>query len=84
VPEIRQAKGCVECGQSGFSGRTTIAELLVVDAEIQRLVLSTAPDAEIDMAARERGMVGMYQAGAAKVWRGETTVEELLRATRME
>ena len=84
VPEIRQAKGCVECGESGFSGRTTIAELLVVDAEIQRLMLSTAPDAQIDSVGRERGMIGMYQAGAAKVWRGETTVEEVLRATRME
>jgi general secretion pathway protein E len=40
-------------------------------------------DAEIDAAARAGGMTSMYASGAYKVWRGETTVEEVLRATRM-
>src|SRR5262249_37512228 len=82
-PDIRQRRGCAECRGSGFSGRTTIAELLLVDADIHRLILSATSDAEIDRVARERGMVNMYETGAAKVWRGETTVEEVLRATRM-
>jgi general secretion pathway protein E len=81
--DIRQPGGCSQCGGTGFAGRSTIAELLFVDAEIHRLVLSSASDAEIDAAARERGMISMYANGAHKVWRGETTVEEVLRATRM-
>jgi general secretion pathway protein E len=81
--DIRQPRGCAQCGGTGFSGRSTIAELLPVDAEIHRLVLAAASDAQIDAAARERGMASMYANGAGKVWRGETTVEELLRATRM-
>jgi general secretion pathway protein E len=81
-PDIRQRRGCAECG-SGFSGRTTIAEVLLIDADIHRLILSATSDAEIDRVARERGMINMYETGAAKVWRGETTVEEVLRATRM-
>jgi general secretion pathway protein E len=79
---IRQAKGCTACGNSGFAGRTTIAELLPVAPEIQQLVLSGASDTQIEDAARAGGMQSMYEAGLAKVWKGETTIEEVLRATR--
>ncbi len=81
--DIRQPRGCDRCGGTGFSGRSTIAELLLVDAEIHRLVLAGASDSDIDASARARGMTNMYANGAMKVWRGETTVEEVLRATRM-
>lgn len=82
-PDIRQPRGCVECSGTGYSWRTTIAELLLVNTDIHRLILSATPDARIDEAAREKGMTSMYASGARKVWRGETTVEEVLRATRM-
>jgi general secretion pathway protein E len=82
-PDIRQARGCVECGHTGFSGRSTIAELLPIDTEIQSLVLATAADAQINTVARDHGMITMYESGIAKVWRGQTTLEEVLRATRM-
>lgn len=83
APEIRRAVGCSECGGVGFSGRSTIAELLLVDDDFHHLILSKASDSQINQAARARGMVTMYEMGAAKVWRGETTIEEVLRATRM-
>ncbi len=82
-PRIRRPRGCAECGQSGFSGRTTIAELLLVDAGIHRMILERSSDAEIERAARSGGMSTMYESGIAKVWRGETTIEEVLQATRM-
>jgi general secretion pathway protein E len=80
---IRQARGCDHCNQTGFSGRSTIAEILLVNTDVQRLILSTQSDADIEQTARQHGMVSMYETGAAKVWRGETTIEEVLRATRM-
>src|SRR5262245_22832981 len=83
APTIRRARGCVECGHSGFSGRTTIAELLLIDAGIHRMILGSSSDAEIESAARSGGMSTMYESGIAKVWRGETTIEEVLQATRM-
>jgi general secretion pathway protein E len=82
APELRQAKGCAECGHSGYAGRTTIAEFLVVDPALQRLMTSTAADAELQEAATAAGMQSLYASGAAKVWTGETTIEEVLRATR--
>jgi general secretion pathway protein E len=81
--DIRQPRGCSRCGGTGFAGRSTIAELLLVDTEVHRLVLAGASDSDIDASGRARGMTSMYASGAHKVWRGETTVEEVLRATRM-
>jgi general secretion pathway protein E len=81
--DIRQPLGCAECGSVGFSGRSTIAEMLLVDDACQSLILSKASDAAIERAARERGMLTMHEMGVRKVWRGETTIDEVLRATRM-
>lgn len=83
APRILRPRGCPECGQSGFSGRTTIGEILLIDAEVHRMILERVSDAEIERAARARGMTVMYETGITKVWRGETTIEEVLQATRM-
>jgi general secretion pathway protein E len=83
TPRIREARGCADCGQFGYSGRTTVAELLIVDTELQRLVVTTAADADLERTARAAGMRSMYEIGLAKVWAGETTLEEVLQATRM-
>ena len=82
-PNIRQACGCPECDGAGFSGRSTIAEVLLIDNEFHGLILSNASDDQVNKAARARGMLSMYEMGAAKIWRGETTIDEVLRATRM-
>ena len=83
APRILRPRGCPDCGQSGFSGRTTIGELLLIDADIHRMILERTSDAEIERAARAGGMNIMYESGLAKVWRGETTIEEVLQVTRM-
>jgi general secretion pathway protein E len=82
-PTILEARGCAECAGVGFSGRSTIAEILLVDSGFQNLILSNASDDQISKAARARGMLSMYETGAIRVWRGETTIDEVLRATRM-
>jgi general secretion pathway protein E len=81
-PDIRQAKGCTRCNETGFAGRTTVAEILPVDAEIQRLMSARAADADIERVARERGMTTMYESGLRKVWQAQTTIDEVLQATR--
>jgi len=82
-PQIEDAAGCDKCGGTGFAGRSTIAEILLVGSDLHGLILSNAADAELQAAARRRGMINMYEMGAMKVWRGETTIDEVLRATRM-
>jgi general secretion pathway protein E len=81
-PDLRKPMGCAACGGTGYSGRTTIADLMAVDGEIERLILAAASDADLEKAARSRGMLTMYEAGMAKVWTGVTTVDEVLSVTR--
>jgi general secretion pathway protein E len=76
--------GCARCRQTGYAGRTTISEFLVIDDRIRRLVSDAAPEAQIDETATTSGMRGLFNDGLAKAWRGETSVDEVLRATRME
>ena len=47
------------------------------------LILAGAPDLEIEAAARRGGMRTMYEDGLDKIAQGLTTIEEVLRATRM-
>ncbi len=55
-----------------------------MNERMQRLVCESAPDAALEAAAREDGMSTMYQCGMDKAWRGETTIEEVARVTRMD
>ncbi|HEY5046420.1 MAG TPA: ATPase, T2SS/T4P/T4SS family [Rhizomicrobium sp.] len=77
-----RANGCGACGQSGFRGRIALFELLPVDDEIGRLVLSRAEAREVQRAATNAGMRTMLADGVAKARDGSTTIEEVLRVTR--
>jgi general secretion pathway protein E len=66
---------------TGYLGRTTIMEMLVMDDELRRAVMRHAGMDEIEKLARQGGMSTMYEVGIAKALRGETTIEEVLRVT---
>ncbi|MFT3667303.1 MAG: type II secretion system ATPase GspE [Pseudoxanthomonas sp.] len=66
---------------TGYLGRTTIMEFLVMNDEIRRAVMRHAGMGEIEQLAREAGMRTMYEDGIAKALDGETTIEEVLRVT---
>ncbi len=80
--ELWQAVGCEACNGTGYRGRTSLVETLVVDDELRRLVLRRAEAKELQRAALAGGMVSMYEDGMMKALAGETTVEEVLRVTR--
>jgi len=66
---------------TGYLGRTTIMEFLVMNDELRRAVMRHAGIGEIEQLARAAGMRTMYEDGIAKALRGETTIEEVLRVT---
>ena len=74
--------GCEHCGQTGYSGRTGIFELLVVDDALRALIHRRAPEADITTAAVAHGMALMRADGERLVANGTTSREELLRVTR--
>jgi general secretion pathway protein E len=80
---LRKKVGCPGCRQTGYSGRTTISELLVMSDALRRKVLERGSESALEAAAIEGGMVPMFDDGLAKVLGGETTVEEVLRVTRI-
>jgi general secretion pathway protein E len=66
---------------SGYIGRTTIMEFLVMNDEIRRAVMRHAGMGELEQLAKEAGMRTMYEDGIAKALTGLTTIEEVLRVT---
>jgi general secretion pathway protein E len=66
---------------TGYFGRTTILEFLVMDDELRRAVMRHAGMGELESLARAAGMRTMYEDGIAKALVGETTIEEVLRVT---
>jgi general secretion pathway protein E len=77
-----RAVGCEQCNGTGYRGRTTVIETLVVDDEIRRLILRRPEAKELQRAALAAGMVSMYEDGMRKALGGDTTIEEVLRVTR--
>jgi general secretion pathway protein E len=67
---------------TGYLGRTTIMEFLVMSDPIRRLVMQHADHNKIEAQAREEGMRTMYEDGIAKSLAGLTTIEEVLRVTQ--
>jgi general secretion pathway protein E len=76
--------GCAHCRDTGYRGRQAVAEFLVPDERIERLILARADQAEIERSAIESGMVPMFDAGIAAALAGTTTIEEVLRSLRGE
>jgi general secretion pathway protein E len=66
---------------TGYLGRTTIMEFLVMNDDLRRAVMRHAGMAEIEQLARQAGMRTMYEDGIVKALAGETTIEEVLRVT---
>lgn len=66
---------------TGYLGRTTIMEFLVMDDELRRAVMRHAGMGELEQLARQAGMRTMYEDGIVKALAGLTTIEEVLRVT---
>ncbi len=79
---VRTAIGCAACNYTGFRGRTSIAELLLIDDAVRLRIKHGSTDRDVMASNRGVGMETLYQNGLRKVLSGETTVEELHRVTQ--
>jgi general secretion pathway protein E len=78
---IYTATGCPACAQTGYQGRTALVEVLPITPEIKRLILRRADADTIRTAAEHSGMTTLRRQGLTRVSSGQTTLEEVLRAT---
>lgn len=83
-PRPRVPKGCPACRQTGFSGRTTIYELLTTTPNVRDAILASSSERDLENIGAADGMTTMMQNGLIKALRGETTPEEVWRVTRFE
>lgn len=77
--KLYRGTGCSFCKNTGYYGRTSIYELIVLDEEIRSLVISKASSNVIKAAAIKKGMKTLKDSGLKKVMQGITTIEEVIR-----
>lgn len=79
---IYRAKGCDICFQTGYKGRISISEILVMESRLKKLVLKTFDSNQIQKEALNQNMETLRMDGVKKIVKGITTVSEVLRVTQ--
>ena len=81
---VFRGQGCKVCHFTGYSGRIGIFEVLEMTETIRKLITEKNDSDVIAKKAIEEGMLTMLDDGLVKVTQGQTTLEEVLRVTKVE
>ena len=81
---FKEGPGCIECGGTGYRGRSAIHELLELDDEIREMLLEKRPGSEIRKKARDKGMSFLRDSALDRVRAGITTLREINKVTFIE
>jgi type IV pilus assembly protein PilB len=79
-----EGAGCLDCGGTGFRGRTAIHELLDLSDRIREMILERKPASEIKRVAHEEGMTFLRESALQKVFAGISTLKEINKVTFIE
>ncbi|MBJ7449009.1 MAG: type II secretion system ATPase GspE [Parachlamydiales bacterium] len=80
---LYRGKGCPTCFDTGYKGRCGIYELMVVNAHIKKQIVKSADAADLRQIAEDTGMKSLRIHGTHLVKQGITTINEVLRVTRL-
>ena len=81
---VLEGKGCKICHHTGYSGRIGIFEVLEMTSPIKKLIADKNDSDVIAKEAIKEGMTTMQEDGVYKIAKGLTTLEEVLRVTKVE
>jgi type IV pilus assembly protein PilB len=81
---IYEAKGCEECNNTGYRGRSAIVELLELNDHLRDLIIGKVTATQLKQAAREAGVVFLRDSALEKLIAGDTTLKEINRVTFVE
>ncbi|HEY3306881.1 MAG TPA: GspE/PulE family protein [Desulfuromonadaceae bacterium] len=81
---LYEAKGCDECNNTGYRGRSAIVELMELNDEIRDLIIAKVPATQLKKAARAAGVVFLRDSAVEKLIAGDTTLKEINRVTFVE
>ena len=76
---LYRAAGCPDCAMTGYRGRFSIVEVLVVTPDVERAIAAGETTDKVALAARRGGLKSLWDSGVAHVLRGESTIDELTR-----
>ncbi len=82
--QFYEGAGCIECGGTGFKGRTACCELLDLSDRIREMILDRRPNSEVKKAAHDEGMRFLRESAVEKVLLGLTTLREINKVTFVE
>jgi type II secretory ATPase GspE/PulE/Tfp pilus assembly ATPase PilB-like protein len=80
--ETYRGAGCETCFGTGYIGRVGIFEMMEINEEIRRKIMTGDDSAELTSAAKRNGMRTLREDGWLKVADGVTTADEVLRVTQ--
>jgi len=78
---VYEANGCEVCSFKGYKGRMGLYEVLPITSEIIDIILKNPVESLILEVAQKQGMLTMSQEGVIRILDGQTTIDELARAT---
>src|SRR6202035_4523508 len=81
---FREGAGCIECGGTGYRGRTAIHELLDLTDPGREFILEKKPTSEIRKLAQKEGMSFLRESAIDRVKRGLTTLKEINKVPFIE
>jgi general secretion pathway protein E len=79
--KFKFAKGCGYCRGTGYKGRKSVAELLVLNDELREMIVTRVPIRQLKEAAKKSGMITIREAALEAVSQGITTLQEINRVT---
>ena len=77
-------RGCDRCNNTGHRGRVGIFELVIVNDDVRDMISSGASTDELRAACRRMGMTTLRESGMRALYKGLTTIEEIVRETVLE
>ncbi len=78
---IYRPKGCPACNNTGYRGRTLVAEVMSTSEDLKSLITNTVSYRDMRQRARDLGMKTLYESGLRKVEKGITSLEEVMQVT---
>jgi type II secretory ATPase GspE/PulE/Tfp pilus assembly ATPase PilB-like protein len=81
---LRRGSGCPECLHTGFSGRTALTEMLIVDEILRDAILQKLPTRTLQQVAAQQGMQTLWTMGQRRALSGTTPLEEILRVVAVD
>jgi len=77
--KIYKAKGCRACNYSGYSGRKSVGELLIMNDDVRNLLKTTTDEHTIKEALHQGGLVSIADQLSEMLLAGETSLDEAIR-----